>query len=137
MYYSYKHDLQGYKPPFLQYLKFAFDRQLSEKAYYFNKQCQPEVGSVAFRIMNSVSKVSGVIRPNLDDILGSGLICVKENLLTVRICSLNISTIPELAKTIVKRVQRIIAPHEPRQLVNSEKTYCIARERNLKTWGST
>lgn len=140
MFYSYKVSIQGSGQ--LRYLQFAFDRQLSERSNYRGDGVlAPQKGSLPDKLCEAIAGVKNIVVSTKEDrysFNSSQLIGIDGNNVTVRVVTLPNKETAELAKTIVKRIQRIIAPGEGRLLVHLDTVREQLKKLNEKRgWGLT
>jgi hypothetical protein len=130
--YNYKIEGEGNS----HYLDFSFDRQITKNRYYLNTTLD-SVGpkkerSLAKNILERISHIKGVIIPGETN-CPSGLIRLDGNELLVQICEIQPQKIQKLSQTIVKKMQRIIAPNESRKRIGMK----TLKDFSKKTFGKT
>lgn len=135
MLYTYQHRIEG---QLSSYLEFVFDKILSNRPLYRSWSSQHFTISPQERgLMDAVAGVKGVISDNSKSPSASSseLINLNGNRLLVKISEIDPKKISILTQTIVKRVQRRIAPNESRKRVHYATLQKALEKLNAKTWG--
>ena len=132
MKYTYKYDIQGGGES--HYLCFFFDRQIVPTPFYRHRT---GVAAAQRELCDAIAHTPGVLRNDRDawtGRMGNGeLILMEGASLTVAIALPK--NVPELAKQIVKKVQRRLAPKEGRQRITKKALDAYVKKLNATTYG--